>query len=41
MGVCIGLLGVTVETISSGEIDTRHWMGAQEAAAVVACNGGT
>jgi len=25
VGVCIGLLGVTVESISSGEIGTRHW----------------
>jgi len=35
VGVCIGLLGVTVESISSGEIGTRHWPGEQEAAAVV------
>jgi len=27
MGVRIGLLGVTVESISSGEIGTRHCMG--------------
>jgi hypothetical protein len=32
----IGLLGVTVESISSGEIGTRHWTGEQGAAAVVA-----
>ena len=36
MGVRIGLLGVTVESISSGEIGTRHWTGEQGAAAVVA-----
>ena len=28
-----GLLGVTVESISSGEIGTRHWTGEQGAAA--------
>jgi len=36
VGVRIGLLGVTVESISSGEIGTRHWMGEQGAAVVVA-----
>ena len=36
VGVYIGLLGVTVESISSGEIGTRHWTGKQGAAAVVA-----
>jgi len=36
VGVRIGLLGVTVERISSGEIGTRHWTGEQGAAAVVA-----
>jgi len=36
VGVCIGLLGVTVESISGGEIGTRHWTGEQGAAAVVA-----
>jgi hypothetical protein len=36
VGVCIGLLGGTVETISGGEICTRHWTGEQGAAAVVA-----
>ena len=36
VGVRIGLLGVTVESISSGEIGTRHWTGEQGAAAVVA-----
>jgi len=36
VGVCIGLLGVTVGSISSWEIGTRHWMGEQGAAAVVA-----
>jgi hypothetical protein len=35
VGVCIGLLGVTVESISRGEIGTRHWTGEQGAAAVV------
>jgi len=35
VGVRIGLLGVTVESISSGEIGTRHWAGEQRAAAVV------
>jgi len=36
VGVCIGLLGVTVEMISRGEIGTWHWTGEQGAAAVVA-----
>jgi hypothetical protein len=36
VGDCTGLLGVTVESISSGEIGTRHWTGEQGAAAVVA-----
>jgi hypothetical protein len=36
VGVRIGLLEVTVESISSGEIGTRHWTGEQGAAAVVA-----
>jgi len=36
VGVHIGLLGVTVESISSGEIGTRHSTGEQGAAAVVA-----
>jgi len=36
VGVHIGLLGVTVESISSGEIGTRYWTGEQGAAAVVA-----
>jgi len=36
VGVCIGLLGVTVESSSSGEIGTRHWTGEQGAVAVVA-----
>ena len=36
VGVCIGLLGVTMESISSGWIGTRHWTGEQGAAAVVA-----
>jgi len=36
VGVLIGLLGVTVESISSGERGTRHWTGEQGAAAVVA-----
>ena len=36
VGVRIGLLGVTVESISSVEIGTRHWTGEQGAAAVVA-----
>jgi len=36
VGVRIGLLGVTVESISSGEIGTRHRTGEQGAAAVVA-----
>jgi len=43
VGVRIGLLGVTVESISSGEIGTRHWTGEQGAAVVVAaeeCPGG-
>jgi hypothetical protein len=36
VGVRIGLLGVTVETISGGEIDTRHWTGEQGAVAATA-----
>ena len=36
VGVRIGLLGVTEESIASGEIGTRHWTGEQGAAAVVA-----
>jgi hypothetical protein len=36
VGVRIGLLGVTVESISGGEIGTRNWTGEQGAAAVVA-----
>jgi len=36
VGVRIGLLGVTVESISGGEIGTRHWTGEKGAAAVVA-----
>jgi hypothetical protein len=36
VGVRIGLLGVTVESISSGEIGTRHWTGEQGAAAATA-----
>ena len=35
VGVRIGLLGVTVESISSGGIGTRHWTGEQGAAVVV------
>jgi len=38
VGVHIGLLGVTVESISSGEIGTRHWTGEQGAAAATARN---
>ena len=36
VGVRIGLLGVTVKSISRGDIGTRHWTGEQGAAAVVA-----
>jgi hypothetical protein len=36
VGVRIGLLGVTVESISSGEIGTRHWTGEQGAVAATA-----
>jgi len=36
VGVRIGLLGVTVESISSGEIGTRHWTGKRGAAAATA-----
>jgi hypothetical protein len=36
VGVRIGLRGVTRESISSGEIGTRHLTGEQGAAAVVA-----
>jgi hypothetical protein len=36
VGVCIGLLGVIVESISSGEIGTWHWMSEQGAAAATA-----
>jgi hypothetical protein len=38
VGVHIGLLGVTVESISSGERGTRHWAGEQGAAAATARN---
>jgi hypothetical protein len=44
VGVRIGLLGVTVESIFRGEIGTRHWMDKQGAAAVFAaeeCREGT
>jgi len=41
VGVLIGLLGVTVESISSGEIGTRHWTGEQGAVAVVAADDST
>jgi hypothetical protein len=34
--VRIGLLGVSVESVSSGEIRTRYWPGEQGVAAVVA-----
>jgi len=36
VGVRIELLGMAVESISSGEIGTRHWTDEQGAAAVVA-----
>jgi len=36
VGVRIDLLGVIVESISSGEIGTRHWTSEQGAVAVVA-----
>jgi hypothetical protein len=36
--VRIGLLAVTVESITSGAIGTRHWTGEQGAAAVVAAD---
>jgi hypothetical protein len=36
VGVRMGLLGVTMERIFSGEIGARHWTGEQGAAAVVA-----
>jgi hypothetical protein len=36
--VCVGLLGETVESISSGEIGTRHLTGKQGAVAVVAAD---
>ena len=36
VGVRIGLLGVTLDSISSCEIGTRHWTGEQGAAALVA-----
>jgi len=35
VGVCVRLLGVTMDRICSGEILTRHWTGEQEAAVVV------
>jgi len=38
VGVRIGLLGVTVESITSGEIGTRHWTGEQGVAAATARN---
>jgi hypothetical protein len=34
VGVRIGLPGVTLESISNGQIGTRHWTGEQGAAAV-------
>ena len=36
VAVCIGLQGVTVESIYSREIGTRHWTGEQGAVVVVA-----
>jgi len=36
VAVRIGLLGVSVESTSSGEIRTRHWTGEQGAAAATA-----
>jgi len=36
VGVRIGPLGVPVESISSGEIGTRHWTGEQGATAATA-----
>ena len=33
---CTGLLEVTVESISSGELGTRHWTGEQGAAVAAA-----
>ena len=36
VGVRIELLGVTMESISRGEIGTRHWTGEQGAMALVA-----
>ena len=38
VGVSTALLGVTVESISSGEISTRHWTGEQGAASATARN---
>jgi hypothetical protein len=35
VGVHIWLVGVTVESITSGEIGTGHWTGEQRAAVVV------
>jgi hypothetical protein len=35
VGVHIGLLGVTMESIYSGEIGTRHWTGEQGAVAAM------
>ena len=34
-GIRPRLLGVTVESLSSGEIGTRHWTGEQRAAAAI------
>ena len=36
VAVHIGLQGVIIESITSGDIGTRHWTGEQGAAAVVA-----
>jgi hypothetical protein len=36
VGVCIGLLGVTMEPSTSGVIRTRHWTGEQGVAAAIA-----
>jgi len=39
VGDCTGLLGVTIESISTSEISTRYWKGEQEAVAAAARRG--
>lgn len=36
--MCIGLLGVTMEIIASGEVCNGHWIGEQGGTAIVVAN---